>query len=88
MEVTPSGRADPVHYPGFDGEVFQNIAADREWNMAVPSLQNREQEEQEEEEEVREAKNAGSLLGADWKVPGKLAGFLTNCFLICIFPEG
>ena len=72
VEVTPSGNGDSVHYPGFDAQMFQEIVADREWNMAVPSLQNREQEK---EEEVQEAENAGSLSETDWKIPGKLAGF-------------
>lgn len=73
VEVTPSGNGDSVHYPGFDVQIFQDIVADREWNMAVPSLQNREQEE--EEEEVQEAENAGSLPETGWKSSGKLAGF-------------
>ena len=73
VEVTPSGNGDSVHYPGFDAQIFQDIVADREWNMAVPSLQNREQEE--EEEEVQEAENAGSLPETGWKSSGKLAGF-------------
>lgn len=72
VEVTPSGNGDSVHYPGFDVQIFQDIVADREWNMAVPSLQNREQEE---EEEVQEAENAGSLPETGWKSSGKLAGF-------------
>lgn len=72
VEVTPSGNGDSVHYPGFDAQIFQDIVADREWNMAVPSLQNREQEE---EEEVQEAENAGSLPETGWKSSGKLAGF-------------
>ncbi len=72
VEVTPSGNADPVHYPGFDGEVFQNIVADREWNMALPSLQNREQEKGEK---AQEEERGGAMLLTDWRVPGKLAGF-------------
>ncbi len=72
VEVTPSGNGDSVHYPGFDAQIFQDIVANREWNMAVPSLQNREQEE---EEEVQEAENAGSLPETGWKSSGKLAGF-------------